>query len=60
MCIYTVGSLWGAWTSVLIIEVSTFYVEELQYIHTATMNITMLLNMVTKQLYIYRQHNVIT
>ena len=24
MCIYTVGSLWGAWTSVLIIEVSTF------------------------------------
>jgi len=24
MCIYTVGSLWGPWTSVLIIEVSIF------------------------------------
>jgi len=25
MCIYTVGSLWGPWTNVLIIEVSIFH-----------------------------------
>ena len=29
MCIYTVGSLWGAWTSVLIIEVFTSQMESL-------------------------------
>ena len=32
MCIYTVGSLWGAWTSVLINEVSTFTIKHTYYI----------------------------
>ena len=34
MCIYTVGSLWGAWTSVLIIEVSTVVDINTLIVHT--------------------------
>ena len=64
MCIYTVGSLWGAWTSILTIKVciyvtlltiETMWLSQLVFIIT-TESLDHLINDVT---IVMRKHNII-